>query len=285
MLFQDKDGLWRCKGRLAKANIPLTTRHPVLLPRQHHLTYLLVRDAHERVLHNGVNETLVELRSKYWITKGRQFIRKIIRKHETKPFQGPQPPPLPEFRVKEAPPFTYFGQQVVRTLFIHVLCCSSSTPRHRSRHDIKLISVARRGFPQLLVSDNAKTFKSAERIIRAAISHPDMKRYFADINMDWSFTLQRAPWWGGIYERMIKSVKQKTIGKAKLTYDELLTAIAEVEMIINCRPLSYTSSEDIQEPLTPAHLILCHRLLNLPDNLLRWARMMMMKTYKLHMLI
>ena len=35
MLFQDKDGLWRCKGRLANANIALTTRHPVLLPRQH----------------------------------------------------------------------------------------------------------------------------------------------------------------------------------------------------------------------------------------------------------
>ena len=43
-------------------------------------------------------------------------------------------------------------------------------------------------------------------------------------------------------------------------YDELLTAIVEVEMVINSRPLSYVSPDDFEEPLTPSHLMVecCH---------------------------
>jgi len=50
-----------------------------------------------------------------------------------------------------------------------------------------------------------------------------------------------------------------------MTYDELLTAVTEAEMIINSRPLSYVSTEDIEEPLTPSHLLVGHRVLSLPD--------------------
>ena len=42
--------------------------------------------------------------------------------------------------------------------------------------------------------------------------------------------------------------------------------ITEVEMILNCRPLSYISSEDYEEPLTPSHLLCGHRIMSLPDN-------------------
>ena len=39
----------------------------------------------------------------------------------------------------------------------------------------------------------------------------------------------------------------------------------EIEGVINSRPLSYVSSSDIGEPLTPSHLIVGRRLLNLSD--------------------
>ncbi len=58
--------------------------------------------------------------------------------------------------------------------------------------------------------------------------------------------MERAPWWGGVFERMIKSTKRclrKLIGKANLTYDELLTAFAEVEVVVNFLLLSYISSD------------------------------------------
>lgn len=69
---------------------------------------------------------------------------------------------------------------------------------------------------------------------------------------------------------MVRSTKRclrKMIGRASLTRDEMLTAVIEIEGVINSRPLSYISSSDLEEPLTPSHLILGRRLLNLPDNL------------------
>ena len=52
-LFLDQTGLWRCGGRLSNADIPYSTKYPILLPRDHHLTTLIVKKAHEVVLHNG----------------------------------------------------------------------------------------------------------------------------------------------------------------------------------------------------------------------------------------
>ncbi len=48
---------------------------------------------------------------------------------------------------------------------------------------------------------------------------------------------------------------------------QLLTAVVEIEAVINSPPLSYVSSTDCEEPLTPSHLVVGRRLLNLPDYL------------------
>uniref|UniRef100_A0A1X7TZT4 Uncharacterized protein n=1 Tax=Amphimedon queenslandica TaxID=400682 RepID=A0A1X7TZT4_AMPQE len=55
---------------------------------------------------------------------------------------------------------------------------------------------------------------------------------------------------------MIGSTKQcfrKMTGHSKVTLDQLSTAVAEVEMILNLRPITYLSSDDLDEPLTPSH--------------------------------
>lgn len=73
---------------------------------------------------------------------------------------------------------------------------------------------------------------------------------------------------GGIFERMIKSAKRclrKSVGRNCLSYDEFLTLIIEVEAVLNSRPLAYLSSEDVEEPLTPSHLLVGYRILTLPD--------------------
>ena len=54
--------------------------------------------------------------------------------------------------------------------------------------------------------------------------------------------MERAPWWGGFFERMIQVLKhclRKLMGQAKLTYQELLTSVAEVELM-NSQPLTVT---------------------------------------------
>ena len=118
------------------------------------------------------------------------------------------------------------------------------------------------------MSDNAKTFKSASKIIQSVFNEPKVKKHFAELCVEWAFNLEKAPWWGGIFERMIKSAKhclKKSVGRASLTYDELSTLVTEIEEVLNSRPLTYVSTDDLEEPLTPSHLLLGYRVLSLPD--------------------
>ena len=66
-----------------------------------------------------------------------------------------------------------------------------------------------------------------------------------------------------------QTLSKKMIERAKLTYDELVAAVTEVEAINNSRPLSYILLDDMDEPFTPAHLFVGHRLLSLLDGLIR----------------
>ncbi len=45
------------------------------------------------------------------------------------------------------------------------------------------------------------------------------------------------------------------------------TVVIEVEAVINSRPLTYVSSDDFEQPLTPAHLLSGRRLFSLPDGI------------------
>ena len=68
---------------------------------------------------------------------------------------------------------------------------------------------------------------------------------------------------------MTKRCLRKTLKNAQLTYEELLTSVVKVEMTLNSRNLSYLSSEDIEEPLIPSHLLCGHSILSKPDQTLR----------------
>ena len=129
---------------------------------------------------------------------------------------------------------------------------------------------SRHGVPAKMISDNGKTFKSASKTIYNLFIDPMIKKHFSDLQLEWSFNLEQGPWWGGIFERLIKSAKhclRKTLGRASLTYDdELLTLVVKTEPILNSRPLSYISSDDLEEPLTPSHLLIGYRVLSLPDS-------------------
>ena len=74
---------------------------------------------------------------------------------------------------------------------------------------------------------------------------PRIINHFTSSKIKWSFILEKAPWWGGFNERMIKSVKRclrKTLGNARLTYEELHTELVEIEAILNSSPLTYSIS-------------------------------------------
>ena len=107
-------------------------------------------------------------------------------------------------------------------------------------------------------------------MIQAVLSDEEVQEHLSGLGVKWLFNIEKVPWWGGVFERLIKSSKRclrKMIGQARFSYDELLTAVIEVEAIINSRPLSYVSSTDLEEPLTPSHLMMGRRVLTFPDHL------------------
>ena len=68
---------------------------------------------------------------------------------------------------------------------------------------------------------------------------------------------------------MVGSVKRclrKILGNARLSFDELLTVLSEVEATLNSRPLTYDYDTPGEEVLTPAHLIYGRRLTSLPQS-------------------
>ncbi len=187
-LFCDHDGIGRCGGRLANASLPFVTKHPALLDQRHSLTTLIVKDAHQCVMHNGVKETPTEVRSRYWIIKGGSFVRQVIRQCFTcrgfdgLPHHAPPPPPLPEFRVKEVPPFAHTGVDFAGPLYVRTTegsskvwirlytCCViravhlDLVPDMTAQAFVKSLKrfIARRGFPRKIVSDNGKTFRQLQ---------------------------------------------------------------------------------------------------------------------------
>ena len=64
---------------------------------------------------------------------------------------------------------------------------------------------------------------------------------------------------------MMKRCLKKTVGRARFLYDELVSAVIEVESVTNSRPITYVTADDFEQPLTPAYLVCGRRLLNLPD--------------------
>ncbi|XP_028408219.1 uncharacterized protein LOC114530797 [Dendronephthya gigantea] len=107
--------------------------------------------------------------------------------------------------------------------------------------------MARRGIPDMIINDNFKTFKSAE-----------VKKFMLLQGITQRFILPASPWWGGFYERLVRTVKtclKKTLGRAFVTFEELQTVLCEIEVAINNRPLAYVSDDDLDEALTPFHLM------------------------------
>ncbi|GFY52518.1 hypothetical protein TNIN_58511 [Trichonephila inaurata madagascariensis] len=54
--------------------------NPIILPAKHYFVNLIVRDCHEKVFHGGISETLQEIRERFWLIKGRQTVKNILKK-------------------------------------------------------------------------------------------------------------------------------------------------------------------------------------------------------------
>ena len=284
-VFTDEKGVLRCKGRIQNSSLSYATKFPVLLPRTHHFTRLVIQRCHESVKHNGLRETLTELRANYWIVRGRQLVKSFItrcficKRSAGKPYQSQPTPPLPDFRVANDPAFFNIGVDFAGPLYVRdiyqkskmhkcyiaLFTCTSSRAIHLELvPDLSADSfirsfkrfMGRRGIPSVVVSDNGRTFRDSK-----------LKNLCLQRNISWKFNAPRASWWGGFFEICVKLVKKslkKVTGNARLTYEELETILIEIEGVLNSRPLTYVYDELTESPLTPSCLVIGRRLIEQP---------------------
>ena len=257
-------------------------KHPVWLPSHHYLVTLLIKEAHERVLHNGQKETLNQLRLEYHITKLRQKVRSFIhrcticKKHSGKPYEYPEPYDLPKSRLEPGVAFKnvgidYCGPYAVYNVYnknnetfkawIALITCQTSraiyvdlATNYSGDACISVLRrfINRRGIPEMIFSDKGTSF-TAENV----------QNYALNQMIRWEFSLDKAPWFNGFTERLVKSVKMclnKTLNNKKVNYEEMLTLLSEIERTINNRPLTYIYDELTEEPLTPNHLLYGRKL-------------------------
>ena len=184
----------------------------------------------------------------------------------------PPPPSLSISIVKEEPAFRFTGVDFAGLLMTH-----TDSPKKSGKAWICLFTcfVTRAVHLDIVLDMSTETFiRCLKRFIRCLKRFIRcLKRFAAGRGLpisDNGKTFQAASRFFKGMERMVQSTKQclkKTVGQASFMHNGLLTSVTEIESIINSRPLSYVSAGDTEEPLTPSHLLIGHRVINLPDYL------------------
>ena len=136
--------------------------------------------------------------------------------------------------------------------------------------------VSRRGDVQFIRSDNGTNFVGAKRELKEQFEKMKQSKiveFCANKNIDWQFNPPGASHFGGVWERLIRSIRQIMYGllrEQNIKFDEegLATMCCEIENILNNRPLTQMSNDPNDlNALTPNHLILARSGATFPPGL------------------
>ncbi len=217
----DEEQILRCRTRLGNAAFTDVEKKSILLPSKCYFSELVAQEAHSKVFHDGIGETLSCVRERFWILRGRELVKKVIKrcipckKVEGLPFKLNITPDLPHFRTDESPPFSNTGVDFAGPLYsrgvdkkeekcyVCLFTCASTRAVHleliRSLDVPSFIRAfrkfcARRGVPALMVSDNAKTYKVMAKEVKKLYRSPKLYEYHKSQGMKWKFSVERSPW-------------------------------------------------------------------------------------------
>lgn len=299
--FIDSDGILRMNGRVGNADM-LHQRMARILPASHHFTQLVILDAHESVLHGGVQLTLRKLRDDYWIIHARNQVKKLIHKcitcfRERKPMMGQKMADLPSFRTESAKPFAFVGCDyagffqlktsvrrnapltkayialfvclTTKALHLEVVCDLSTAEFIMAFENF----ISRRGIPQMLYTDNGTNFIGGAKEIKTFFDqmfeqNNALTRLLAINNIEFNRIPARASHMGGIWERAVGSVKyhlRRILKDTKLNARQFDNVLKKIEACLNSRPLwAITGETDDIEVITPSHFFNFQAINTLP---------------------
>ena len=279
-----EDGLLRVGGRLHLSTLPHASKHPIIVPDSSPAVRTLVRCTHEAFGHCGHNHLMALLRARYWILRGNAVVKSVIRDCVTCKRLSCRPVSqvmanLPESRLCPGePPFTNTGTDCFGPFLVKqgrskvkrwsaIFTCLTTRAVHLEVLDsmdqdsfLNAVRrfVARRGPVTRIWSDNGSNLVATERELREALSRyneDEVKRALSSRGIEWTFHPPHASHFGGVWERLIRSVR-RALNAACLaqvsTDDTLQTLFCEAETVINSRPLTKVNNDpSCPTPLTP----------------------------------
>ena len=274
--FLDENGLVRADSRLRYHNeYELNMRHPIVLPRKHKITELIVDHYHTSLYHIGHETLLSVVRHKYWIPQIRQAIKtcrdkcqycKVNRAKPEPPMMGQ----IPQSRTTLIKAFAHTGMDLCGPFnvavrrsrekrWIIVFTCMVTRAVHLDIvHDLTADStlmairslMCLRGEVTDTYSDNGTNFRGLERELGGKL---------AQLGIQQHFNPPAGSHFGGIWESVVKSVKrslQIILKEQAPREDTLRAALNEIQRILNNRPLTHNSVEFEDDlPLTPADFL------------------------------
>lgn len=301
--YLDGKGMLRLGGRLRNADLSEDAAHPVVLMGTNPLTSLIITDAHLMLLHGGAQVMLNYIRQRYWILGARGRIRNHVRSCITCFRQQPrsevqQMGDLPRVRVTPSRAFfrsgvDYAGPMAYKSRagrgfrtekgYVALFVCLSTRAIHLEFvSDLSTVAflaafrrfVARRGRCGELMSDNATNFVGARRqlgdILQSHAHNEEVARILANDGTTWRMIPPRSPHFGGLWEAGVKAVKhhlRRVIGQQLMTFEEFTTMLAEIEAVLNSRPLCALSDDPSDlTALTPGHFLVGGAPVVVPDH-------------------
>lgn len=300
--FKDSNGYIRVGGRLDAAPLAANARHPVLVPNESHLAFLLCTDAHVRSLHGGPLVMKAVLQSRYWIVGVQRLLKRCLfecvrcYRLKAKPPE-PQMGELPPSRFSEvrafhntstdfAGPFLVHEGSRPRARTIKVYVCVFTCMSTRATHlevvqDLSTESflaavdrfTARRGLVSLLYGDNGTNYQGASRVLKEVkefLSHhgSEVEQLLSTRQIAFQFVSPVSPWKNGISERIVGLFKHhltRVIGNLTLTFCEFETLVVRIEGVLNSRPLIPLSIDPDDVVLTPGHFLIGSAILAPPE--------------------
>ena len=282
------DEIIRVGGRLKYSHLSFNEKHPIILPSKHPVTKMIITQTHEEVGHAGRQHVLAKTRESYWIIKGLSAVKSTLRECiKCRKIQASPPTQimsdLPEERTAvNQPPFYNTGVDLFGPFYVKVhrsqekrygvifTCLTTRAVHLEVAHSLDASSfinaltrfTARRGPITYLRSDRGTNLTAADQELKNALLSLE-KDNFSNLllskGIQWAFNTPHASHHGGVWERLIRSVRKIIDGILKeqtLKEESLPTLFCEVENIMNSRPLTTVSSDTSDlNPLTPNHLL------------------------------
>ncbi|XP_035780876.1 uncharacterized protein LOC118460574 [Anopheles albimanus] len=233
------NGLIHVQGRLQNADLTPEARLPILVPKSHPFSRVIIRNIHERLYHAGIALVIAEFRTRYWMRDIRRTVVGVLARcvpcAKARPHKfAQQMGPLPEPRVNASPPFTHTGVDLCGPLLcswherpsqLHLEVVEDQSTQAFISGLMRFVSL--RGKPNVIHCDNGRNFIGAARELqrmRDAFDDPQFQRSIiegaAEEGIRFAFIPPRSPNFGGLWEANIKVAKTIKGRRSRCTVED-----------------------------------------------------------------